>query len=340
MRDEDLAKMIAKAEKERTEGPDNKAPREEVAEKLTKKQAQKLQERRGLLLRPKEEDKYIYPDEDQKLSDDTEYAISCLIRFIKRNRSLLHVNLANTGLTESALWPFGAALRRTKSLRSIHLSGNQITPRLVDYLVQRIHANGVVKENVIPLNEMPSHLRVKNQSLLTRDNSGAELHDSQPNFSRDKSPTRTQSQSTILHLDESKPDLRGSLTKLDRNQKLEDLEFDAKLREAVQLQFIQRQKKLEQAYEEADATSSVLLISRKLGHKDDIPGSGRWKVFTERKIGENDCYICDRQIYSIVFWSEPIGSIHLKMFEKDDVQFLIDHVKKINGANDIEIDTK
>lgn len=88
------------------------------------------------MLKPAEEDKYYLAEEDETaegdeydgektlLTEDGEFAISCIIRFLKRNRSLLHVNLSNTGLNEAALWPFGAALRRTKSLRSIHLSGN------------------------------------------------------------------------------------------------------------------------------------------------------------------------------------------------------------------------
>lgn len=71
------------------------------------------------------------------------------------------MNLANTGLTEAMLWPFGAALRRTKSLRSIHLSGNEITPKLLKYLVKRIRSNGVYHENTIPFNEMPSNIRFR-----------------------------------------------------------------------------------------------------------------------------------------------------------------------------------
>jgi hypothetical protein len=43
-------------------------------------------------------------------------------------------------MSEKILWYFGKALRRTKSLRAIHLSGNPgITKRLIDYLKKRVH---------------------------------------------------------------------------------------------------------------------------------------------------------------------------------------------------------
>ena len=43
---------------------------------------------------------------------------------IKRSPSLIHLNLCCTGLYESLLIQFGKALRRSRSLLAIHLSGN------------------------------------------------------------------------------------------------------------------------------------------------------------------------------------------------------------------------
>jgi hypothetical protein len=43
-------------------------------------------------------------------------------------------------MSEKILWYFGKALRRTKSLRAIHLSGNPgITKRLIDFFKKRVH---------------------------------------------------------------------------------------------------------------------------------------------------------------------------------------------------------
>lgn len=63
-----------------------------------------------------------------------------LTNFIKRNNYLIHADLSNTGLNERALWYFGRAMRRSKSIRGLHLSGNPgITPRLIEYLKNRAH---------------------------------------------------------------------------------------------------------------------------------------------------------------------------------------------------------
>lgn len=58
---------------------------------------------------------------------------------------------------------------------------------------------------------------------------------------------------------------------------------------------------------EIDCKDQNLIITRILGHKVDNKGSGQWKFFTEKVNGENDCWICDRQIYSLIFWNELIG---------------------------------
>jgi PP-loop superfamily ATP-utilizing enzyme len=37
-----------------------------------------------------------------------------------------------------------------------------------------------------------------------------------------------------------------------------------------------------------------------------MPGSSEWQLF---KQNEDECYICDRKIYTIFFWSPAIGKI-------------------------------
>ena len=102
--------------------------------------------------------------------------------------------------------------------------------------------------------------------------------------------------------------------------------------------FIQRQKRLETVYHEADPTTKMLLVTRKLGHKEDIPGSGRWQVYTCRHHGQSDCWICDRQIYSMVFWNEKIGDIEMLKYKDDDLQFIIQHLQRINSADEQSIE--
>ena len=40
------------------------------------------------------------------------------------NTNLVHLNLSSCGMTEEMLLEFGTAMRRTKSMTSLHLSGN------------------------------------------------------------------------------------------------------------------------------------------------------------------------------------------------------------------------
>ena len=83
------------------------------------------------------------------LSSDPESLIANhLIKFIKYNKNLLHLDLTQTGLNEKILWSFGTGLRRAKSLLSIHLTGNPgVSEGLKDYLFQRVRCKERVKEN-------------------------------------------------------------------------------------------------------------------------------------------------------------------------------------------------
>ena len=51
-------------------------------------------------------------------------AVKTLRNFIKMNNHLMHLNLTSTGMNSQMLNEFGVAMRRTKSLISLHLSGN------------------------------------------------------------------------------------------------------------------------------------------------------------------------------------------------------------------------
>ena len=47
-----------------------------------------------------------------------------LCKFIKMNSNLMHLNLSGMGMTTEMMWAFAKALRRTKSMVSLHLSQN------------------------------------------------------------------------------------------------------------------------------------------------------------------------------------------------------------------------
>mmetsp|Transcript_33923 Transcript_33923/g.52238 ORF Transcript_33923/g.52238 Transcript_33923/m.52238 type:complete len:176 (+) Transcript_33923:195-722(+) len=99
---------------------------------------------------------------DEKLNEHAKFAIECICSFLRRNINLIHLDLSNTGLSEKQLWYFGRALRRTKSLRAIHLNGNPgITSRLLEYLRWRAHCQPEDKENFIDFTKMPTILEIR-----------------------------------------------------------------------------------------------------------------------------------------------------------------------------------
>ena len=54
----------------------------------------------------------------------------------------------------------------------------------------------------------------------------------------------------------------------------------------------------------------------------------------------HDCWICDRECYTIFFWSPEIGAARKAQIEEDDQMFIISEIKRINNApqNDRIID--
>ena len=93
--------------------------------------------------------------------------IENLLRFIKKSRHLIHADFSNTGMSEKILWYFGRSMRRSRSLRALHLSDNPgITPRVIQYLKSRIHANTSQETiNRIDFTKLPSVIDSKNELL-------------------------------------------------------------------------------------------------------------------------------------------------------------------------------
>jgi hypothetical protein len=46
-----------------------------------------------------------------------------------------------------------------------------------------------------------------------------------------------------------------------------------------------------------------LVFNRYLGHKQDIPGSAQWRMLNDSE----KCWICERHIYCVFFWSKNSG---------------------------------
>ena len=63
-----------------------------------------------------------------------------------------------------------------------------------------------------------------------------------------------------------------------------------------------------QALEESHLNQS-LVISRILGYDEQLkvnPPKSNWSIVTP----EHKCWVCDRQIYSVLFWNVEIGEEH------------------------------
>ena len=67
--------------------------------------------------------------------------IESIVMLVKRNKQLLHLNLTSTGLTEQMIVDIAVALRRAKSLLSVHLCGNKgVTERSKEFMKIKIRA--------------------------------------------------------------------------------------------------------------------------------------------------------------------------------------------------------
>lgn len=65
--------------------------------------------------------------------------VNKMSRLIKYNKNLIHLDLSYTGLDDTAVRALGVALRRAKSIVSMHLSGNPgVKPKVKKYLFKRL----------------------------------------------------------------------------------------------------------------------------------------------------------------------------------------------------------
>ena len=56
-----------------------------------------------------------------------------------------------------------------------------------------------------------------------------------------------------------------------------------------------------------------------------MPGSGQWRMITNETYGvqgDFECWVCDKQIYTLIFWNEMIGFHQNKNFSQKDINFV------------------
>lgn len=85
----------------------------------------------------------------------------------------------------------------------------------------------------------------------------------------------------------------------------------------------------------------TLVISRSLGHKEDMPGSGQFHVYTSKVSNNNNCWVCDKKVYSMIFWNQLVGAVELRKFTVADSDWFVAKIQKLNpDLKDIEREMK
>ena len=69
-----------------------------------------------------------------------------------------------------------------------------------------------------------------------------------------------------------------------------------------------------------------MILTRILGHKSDMPGSGQWKLIGDKT---EECWVSDQQIYGLIFWdadyiAEKAVSSTKRTHQEESTRFVID----------------
>lgn len=88
------------------------------------------------------------------------------------------------------------------------------------------------------------------------------------------------------------------------------------------------------AREGARSLRQTLIFTRFLGHTVDIPGSAQWKMITAQPKGHNDCWVCDRHIYSLIFWNKRIGAIGVQQVPREDQEYILGKIREFAKEED------
>ena len=52
--------------------------------------------------------------------------------------------------------------------------------------------------------------------------------------------------------------------------------------------------------------------------------TGQWEMVTGETKRDNECWVCDRQVYTLIFWNELIGAAEMSNFSMEDKNYIID----------------
>lgn len=95
------------------------------------------------------------------------------------------------------------------------------------------------------------------------------------------------------------------------------------------------QKRNEQIIHNSIAVEKDMLVfTRQTGHKVDIPGAGQWKMIDHQDTGDQACWVCDKQNYTLIFWNELIGASQAPFISLKDRNFIIKKVKSFNESKE------
>jgi len=64
-----------------------------------------------------------------------------------------------------------------------------------------------------------------------------------------------------------------------------------------------------------------------------MPGACQWKMIDE---AHEDCWICDREVYTLIFWSPVIGRFEMKKVSEADQTFIIKNIDEFNPHHQVE----
>ena len=53
-------------------------------------------------------------------------------------------------------------------------------------------------------------------------------------------------------------------------------------------------------------------------------------MITNELPGRNECWVCDRKVYSIIFWNEMVGLVELRKFSQNDKEWFINRIDEFN----------
>lgn len=58
--------------------------------------------------------------------------------------------------------------------------------------------------------------------------------------------------------------------------------------------------------------NEMLVFNRYLGHKTELPGSGQWRMLAPSNDIQERCWVCNLEVYTLIFWSRNFGLKHQK----------------------------